>query len=104
MTVFGMLRVTPITDEENTDAIVAALEALEEYDVTYETNPMATVIEAADVDELLAAVGAAHKTVSGDEVDTLLQINDLRTKEMEADDKVRAVEDELGREAKRDRD
>lgn len=99
MTVFGLLRITPVTEEDITEEIVAAIEALEEYDVAYQTNPMSTVIEADDVDELLAAVGAAHKAVPGDHVETLLQVDDMRTKDLEACEKVATVEEELGREA-----
>lgn len=104
MTVFGMLRITPITDDDITEEVVAAIEALEAYDVAYETNPMATVIEAEEVDELLGAVGAAHEAVPGDQVSTLLQIDDMRTKDIKACDKIAAVEDELGREATGERD
>ena len=100
MTVFGMFRVTPITDNDSPEEVVAAIETLEEYDVDYQTNSMATVVEADDVDELLAAIGAAHEAVPGDRVSTLIQIDDLRTKEMKACEKVDAVENELGREAR----
>ena len=103
MTVFGMLRITPITDDDVTEEVAAAVEALEEYDVSYETNPMSTVVEADDLDELLAAVGAAHRAVPGDHVNTLLQIDDVRSKDLAAGEKVDAVEEELGREAASDR-
>lgn len=73
-------------------------------EVSYETNPMGTVIEADDIDELLAAVGAAHKAVDGDRVSTFLKIDDKRTKEQTAADKVDAVEAHLGREARSDRE
>lgn len=104
MTVFGMLRITPITDEDVTAEIAAAVEALEEHDVAYETTPMSTVVEADDVGELLAAVEAAHRAVPGEHVNTLLQIDDVRSKELAAREKVAAVEDELGREATSGRD
>lgn len=99
MTVFGMLRVTPITEEDVTEEIAAAIDALEKHDVVYETNPMSTVIEADEVDDLLAAVGAAHEAVPGDRVNTLLQIDDYRIEELEACEKVEKVEKELGRQA-----
>lgn len=103
MTVFGMLRITPVTDDDITEDVAAAIDALEEYDVAYETNPMSTVIEAEDVDELLAAVGAAHQAVPGDQVSTLLQIDDVRTDDLEACEKIEKVEKELGREATSER-
>ena len=99
MTVFGMLRVTPITEEDVTEEIAAAIDALEKHDVVYETNPMSTVIEADEVDDLLAAVGAAHEAVPGGHVSTFLQIDDYRTAELEACEKVEKVEKELGRQA-----
>ncbi|MFU8868431.1 MTH1187 family thiamine-binding protein [Natronococcus sp.] len=104
MTVFALLRVTPITDDDVTEDVAAAIDALEEYDVEYETTPMATTLEAEDVEELFAACGAAHKAVEGSEVQTLVQVDDKREKSMTADDKVDAVESELGREARSDGD
>ena len=82
--------------------VADAIEALEEFDVTYETNPMGTVIEAPDIDELLAAVGAAHKAVDGDRVGTFLKIDDKRTSDDDASEKVEAVERVLGRDARSD--
>lgn len=100
MVVFGMLRITPITEEDITADLAAALDALEEHDVDYETNPMSTVIEAETMHDLLAAVEAAHEAVPGDHINTLLQIDDMRTKSLDAASKVAAVEEELGRDAK----
>lgn len=104
MTVFGMLRITPITEDDITADVAAALDALDEHDVAYETNPMSTVIEAETVHDLLVAVEAAHEAVPGDHINTLLQIDDMRTKSLEAHSKVAAVEAELGRDAKSERD
>lgn len=84
--------------------VAKAVAALDDFEVSYETNPMGTVIEADDIDELLAAVGAAHKAVDGDRVSTFLKIDDKRTKEQTAADKVDAVEAHLGREARSDRE
>jgi uncharacterized protein YqgV (UPF0045/DUF77 family) len=104
MTVFGMLRVTPVTDEDITEEVAAAIDALEDHDVEYETNPMSTVLEAETVDDLLAAVGAAHEAVPGDHVETLLQIDDRRDEAFEASEKTEKVEEALGREAHSDRE
>ena len=103
MTVFGMLRITPVTEDDVTEEVAAAVEALEEHDVRYETNAMSTVVEADDLDALLAAVGDAHRAVPGDHVNTLLQIDDDRTSDVTGADKVEKVESELGRDAKSDR-
>jgi len=102
MTVVALLSVAPVIEDSMAGEVAKAVEALENFDVSYETNPMGTVIEADDVDTLLAAVGAAHKAVEGDRVSTFLKVDDKRTSEHGAEEKVRAVERELGRKPKRE--
>ena len=104
MTVIAMLSVAPVVEESMSEHVARAVAALDGYDVAYETNPMGTVIEADDVDELLAAVGAAHTAVEADRVSTFLKIDDKRATDQRAREKVEAVERELGRPAKRDRE
>lgn len=99
MTVFGLLRVTPITEADATEDIAAAVDALDEYDVSYETTPMATTLEADSVRELFAACAAAHEAVTAAEVHTLVQVDEKPDPDLSAADKVDAVEEELGREA-----
>ena len=84
--------------------VAAAVAALDEFPVSYETTPMGTVIDAEDVDTLLAAVGAAHEAVDADRVSTFLKIDDKRASDAPADEKVAAVERELGRPARNDPD
>ncbi|MES3162024.1 MAG: MTH1187 family thiamine-binding protein [Halorubrum sp.] len=103
MTVIAMLSVAPVREGSMSGEVAKAVDALDAYDVSYETNPMGTVIEADDIDTLLAAAGAAHKAVDGDRVSTFLKIDDKRTAETTADQKVDAVEDHLGREARGER-
>ena len=83
--------------------VAKAVAALDEFDVSYETNPMGTVIEADDAETLFAAAAAAHDAVDGDRVSTVLKIDDKRTSDGTAAEKVEAVEEQLGREAKRER-
>jgi len=99
MSVVALLSVAPVIEDSMASEVAAAVEALEAFDVAYETNPMGTVIEADDVDELLAAVGAAHRAVDADRVSTFLKIDDKRDTDRAADAKVDAVERELGRPA-----
>jgi uncharacterized protein (TIGR00106 family) len=99
MTAFALLRVTPIKEGDITADVAAAVDALEEFDVSYETTPMATTIEAEDVSELFAACAAAHEAVDAPSVQTTVQV-DEKDKDMAAEEKVDAVESELGREAK----
>jgi uncharacterized protein (TIGR00106 family) len=104
MTVIAFLSVAPVVEDSMAGEVAKAVEALEEFDVSYETEPMGTTIEADDVDTLFAAAAAAHKAVDGDRVSTFLKIDDKRTRDQRAQEKVRAVEDALGREARRDRE
>ena len=104
MTVIALLSVAPVKEGSMAADVADAIAALDDYDVSYETNPMGTVIEADDVDTLLEAVGAAHKAVDADRVSTFLKVDDKRTSDQRAREKVEDVERELGREARRDRD
>ncbi len=99
MTVIALLSVAPVREGSMADEVAKSVEALEEFDVTYETNPMGTVIETEDVDELFAAAQAAHEAVDGDRVSTHLKIDDKRASDQTASEKVEAVERELDREA-----
>ncbi|MFB6297500.1 MAG: MTH1187 family thiamine-binding protein [Salinirussus sp.] len=100
MTVIALLSVAPVTEDSMAEDVADAVTALDGFDVSYETNPMGTVIEAEDVDTLLAAVGAAHTAVDADRVSTLLKIDDKRTVEQRAAEKVEDVEAVLGRPAR----
>lgn len=100
MTVIALLSVAPVTEGSMAGEVAKAVDALEEFDVAYETNPMGTVIEAEDVETLLDAVAAAHNAVDGDRVSTFLKIDDKRASEQRAREKVERVEQELGRTAR----
>jgi uncharacterized protein (TIGR00106 family) len=100
MTVIALLSVAPVREGSMADDVADAVAALEEFDVSYETNPMGTVVEAEDVDTLLDAVGAAHRAVEADRVSTVLKIDDKRTSESAAEEKVARVEASLGRPAR----
>lgn len=103
MTVVALLSVAPVKEGSMAEDVAAAVAALDRFDVAYETNPMGTVIETDSVDELLAAVGAAHNAVEADRVSTFLKIDDKRGADRAAQEKVAHVEEHLGRPAKRDR-
>ena len=103
MTAIALLSVAPVIEESMSGEVAKAVAAIDEFDVSYETNPMGTVIEADDADTIFAAAAAAHAAVDGDRVSTVLKLDDKRTSEASAADKVSAVEEHLGREAKRER-
>jgi uncharacterized protein (TIGR00106 family) len=100
MTVVALLSVAPVIEGSMSAEVAKAVDALEAFDVDYETNPMGTVIEADDVGTLFAAAEAAHRAVDADRVSTVLKIDDKRTSEERAREKVDAVEDHLGRPAR----
>ena len=103
MTVIGFLSVAPVVEGSMSEEVAKAVAALDGFDVGYETTPMGTVVEADDSAELFAAAGAAHEAVNADRVSTFLKVDDKRTVDQSANEKVDAVEDHLGREAKRKR-
>jgi len=103
MTVIAMLSVAPVKEGSMAADVADAVAALDQFEVAYETNPMGTVIEAEDIGTLLDAVEAAHRTVDADRVSTFLKVDDKRTVDQRADEKVEDVKEELGRPARSDR-
>jgi uncharacterized protein (TIGR00106 family) len=103
MTVVAFLSVAPATDESMGSEVAKAVDALEAFDVSYETTPMGTTIEADEIDELFAAAQAAHEAVDGDRVSTFLKIDDKRDSDASAASKVESVAEALGRAARSDR-
>ena len=101
MTCIAFLSVAPVVEESMAPYVADAVDALEPFDVTYETTPMGTVIEAEDSGELF---DAAHAAVDADRVETFLKIDDKRTVDQTATEKVDAVEEHLGRAARSNRD
>ncbi|WP_336325941.1 thiamine-binding protein [Halovenus sp. HT40] len=100
MTATAFLSVSPRVEGSMAPEIAKAVDALEEFDIEYETTPMGTILEASEVGELFAAAEAAHEAVDGHRVGTFLKIDDKRTVEEAAERKVEKVEEHLGREAK----
>jgi uncharacterized protein (TIGR00106 family) len=103
MAVVALLSVAPVQEGSMAGEVAKAVDALSEFDVAYETNPMGTVIETESADELFAAARAAHEAVDGNRVSTFLKIDDKRSSDESANEKVEAVEAELGREARGER-
>jgi uncharacterized protein YqgV (UPF0045/DUF77 family) len=105
MTVTAMLTVAPLDDPSaDFDAeIAAAIDALERFDVEYETHPMETTIESDDLGEVFAAAQAATEAVDASRTITNLKIDHFREEELSVGEKVERVEANLGREARSDR-
>ncbi|PSQ19546.1 hypothetical protein BRD00_01385 [Halobacteriales archaeon QS_8_69_26] len=100
MTAIALLSVAPVREGSMAEDVADAIEAIGEFDVAYETNPMGTVIEADDASTLFAAARAAHEAVEGDRVSTFLKVDDKRTEDRDARSKVESVEEALGRPAR----
>jgi len=101
MTVFGFVSVAPVRKGSMAEDVADAVAAIDASPVSYETTPMGTVIEAENVGDLFDAVEAAHRAVDADRVSTYLKIDDKRTVDQHAGEKVADVETALGHEAKR---
>ena len=97
MTITVTLSITPVHNGDLLSEIAAAISALDDYNVRYETNPMGTVIEAEELSELFDGVQAAHEAIDADCVRTALRIDDDRDREQNAAERIAAVEDALGR-------
>ena len=100
MTAIALLSVAPVTEGSMGAEVAKAVAALDGFDVSYETNPMGTVIEAETAAELFAAARAAHEAVDGDRVSTFLKLDDKRDSDAPAAEKVASVERALGRPAR----
>lgn len=96
MTTVAELTVLPVVEGSMAREIAKAVDALEDFDVDYETNAMGTVLESEDAAEVFRAARAAHEAVDGRRVFTDLRLDDEAERE-NAEQKVEAVERALGR-------
>ena len=103
MTAIARLEVIPIHEESLSGDIASAVDALDAFDVAYETTATDTVIEAATAAEVFAAVRAAHDAVDGNRVITSVEIDEQRNRDQHVDDRVASVEAALGRPPRRER-
>ena len=97
MTAIARLEIVPVQEEHMSNQIAAAIDALDQFDVSYELTPMDTIIEADDVSEIFDAAAAAHEALDGDRLITSLEIDHQPDREQHTTDRVARVERELGR-------
>lgn len=95
MTTIARLEVTPVEERSLSEDIARAVTVLDEFDVTYEIEPMGTILEAESAEEAFAAAQAAHEAVDGERVITSLEVDDLRGREQHITDRVSSVEEAL---------
>lgn len=101
MTAIARFEVIPVHDGSLSEDIAQAVDALDDYDVSYELTATDTVVEAEEIDEVFDAVKAAHHAVEGDRIITSLEIDEYRSADQDAEDRVESVASVLGREPKR---
>ncbi|QIB76003.1 MTH1187 family thiamine-binding protein [Halogeometricum borinquense] len=100
MTVIARFEVIPVHDGSLSEDIAQAINALDDFDISYELTATDTVIEAEDVDEVFGAVQAAHKAVEGNRVISSVEIDEQRDREQHVEDRIESVASVLGREPK----
>ncbi|ADQ69241.1 dehydrogenase of unknown specificity, short- chain alcohol dehydrogenase like protein [Halogeometricum borinquense DSM 11551] len=100
MTVIARFEVIPVHDGSLSEDIAQAINALDDFDISYELTATDTVIEADDVDEVFGAVQAAHKAVEGNRVISSVEIDEQRDREQHVEDRIESVASVLGREPK----
>lgn len=96
MSVIARFEVIPVRAGSMSTAIASALRALDRFPVTYQTTATDTIIEADSVEQLLAAVQAAHQAIPDDRVITSLEIDEDRRRTQHMGQRVASVERELG--------
>ncbi|QIO25266.1 MTH1187 family thiamine-binding protein [Haloarcula sp. JP-L23] len=103
MSVIARFEVIPVQDGSLSEDIAQAIDALDDFDVSYELTATDTVIEAEDIDEVFDAVHAAHNAVEASRVITSLEVDEQRSREQHVEDRIESVASVLGREPKRRR-
>lgn len=101
MTVIARFEVIPIREQRMSDAIARALDALDRFPVSYELTATDTVIEGESVDQVFAAVQAAHEAIPHERVITSVEIDEIRGRRQDMYDRIESVERTLGRPARR---
>lgn len=96
MSVIALLSTTPTQNENTSEEIAGAVEALGNYDIDYTLTAMGTIIETDDISELFDAVEAAHRAIDADRVTTKLEIDHERDRDRDASARVSAVKEILG--------
>jgi len=104
MTVIARFEVMPVHDGSLSEDIARAIDALDDFDISYELTATDTVIEAEDVDEVFEAVQAAHNAVEGTRVISSVEIDEQRDREQHVEDRIESVASVLGREPKKNHD
>ena len=94
--IISQLSIAPIGKDVSVSKYVKkVIDVINKYDVRYETNAMATVIETKDLETLFKIVQSAHMTLINSGVPrviTELKIDDRRDKNVTIDSKIKAIQ------------
>lgn len=96
MSVIARFEVIPVRDGSMSTAIASALRALDQHPVSYRTTATDTIIEAESVDQIFAAIQAAHQAIPEDRVITSVEIDEDRRRPQQVEERIASVEQELG--------
>lgn len=96
MSVIARFEIIPVRDGSMSTAIAEALRALDRFPVSYQTTPTDTIIEAETVEQVFAAIEAAHKAIPEGRVITSVEIDEDRRRPQDMSQRVASVERELG--------
>jgi uncharacterized protein (TIGR00106 family) len=104
MTVIARFEVIPVHDGSLSQDVAQAIDALDNFDISYELTATDTVIEAEDANEVFKATQAAHNAVEGNRVISSLEIDEQGDREQHAEDRIESVASVLGHDPKRERE
>jgi len=96
MSVIARFEVIPVREGSMSNAIANALRALDQFPVSYQTTATDTIIEADSVEQVFAAVQAAHQAIPDDRVITSVEIDEDRRRTQAMGQRVASVQRELG--------
>lgn len=96
MSVIARFEVIPVRDGSMATAIAEALRALDQHPVSYQTTATDTIIEADSVEQVFAAVQAAHRAIPEERVITSVEIDEDRRHPQNMSERVASVERALG--------
>lgn len=96
MSVIARFEVIPVREGSMSTAIASALRALDRFPVSYRTTATDTIIEGDTVEDVFAAVQAAHRAIPEDRVITSIEIDEDRRRPQGMDERVASVERQLG--------
>lgn len=96
MSVIARFEVIPVREGSMSNAIANALRALDQFPVAYQTTATDTIIEADSVEQVFAAVQAAHQAIPDERVITSVEIDEDRRRPQGMYERVASVEQKLG--------